>query len=151
MYGASDGVITTFSVVAGAAGAGLGPLVAIVLGLANLVADGISMGAGNYLAMKSQLEQSGASVAEERPLRHGGAAFLAFVLAGAIPLGAYLAPRASLALAAALGALTLFGLGAMRARFLPRAWWKCGTEMLAVGGAAGVAAYVVGALVARLL
>lgn len=54
VYGANDGIITTFAVVSGAAGAVLSPGVIIALGLANLVADGISMGLSNYLAMKSR-------------------------------------------------------------------------------------------------
>lgn len=54
VYGANDGIITTFAVVAGASGAMLSSTVVIILGLANLVADGISMGASNYLGAKSE-------------------------------------------------------------------------------------------------
>ncbi len=54
VYGALDGIVTTFAVVAGAAGASLGPEVVLVLGFANLFADGLSMAVGNYLSMKSQ-------------------------------------------------------------------------------------------------
>ncbi len=54
VYGALDGIITTFAVVAGAAGAGLSSGVIIVLGFANLIADGISMSVGNYLSLKSE-------------------------------------------------------------------------------------------------
>ena len=39
IYGASDGIITTFAVVSGVAGAGLANSVVIILGLANLLAD----------------------------------------------------------------------------------------------------------------
>lgn len=54
VYGANDGIITTFAVVTGAIGAGLSPLVIILLGLANLVGDGISMGASNFLSLRSR-------------------------------------------------------------------------------------------------
>src|SRR3989337_3094736 len=54
IYGANDGIITTFAVVAGATGASLSPMVVIILGFANLLADGVSMGAGNYLGIKSE-------------------------------------------------------------------------------------------------
>lgn len=54
VYGALDGIVTTFAVVAGSAGAGLGVGVIIVLGFANLIADGLSMAVGNYLSMKSE-------------------------------------------------------------------------------------------------
>src|SRR3989338_3048588 len=54
VYGANDGIITTFAVVSGAAGAALAPGVIIILGLANLIADGISMGMSNFLALRSK-------------------------------------------------------------------------------------------------
>lgn len=54
VYGANDGIITTFAVVAGAAGASLPAYVIIILGFANLLADGISMGASNFLGTKSE-------------------------------------------------------------------------------------------------
>lgn len=55
VLGAVDGTVTTFAIVAGAAGAGLSSGVAVVLGLANLVADGFSMAVSNYL--KSRADQ----------------------------------------------------------------------------------------------
>ena len=54
VYGANDGIVTTFAVVAGVAGAGLAPLVVLILGFANLFADGWSMASGNYLGTKSR-------------------------------------------------------------------------------------------------
>ena len=55
VYGANDGIITTFAVIAGAAGAALPTGVIVILGLANLIADGISMGLSNYLAIRSRI------------------------------------------------------------------------------------------------
>ena len=54
VYGALDGIVTTFAIVAGVAGAGLASGVVIVLGFANLIADGISMGFGAFLGSKSE-------------------------------------------------------------------------------------------------
>lgn len=54
VYGANDGIITTFAVIAGAAGAALSSGVIIILGLANLIADGISMGMSNFLSLRSK-------------------------------------------------------------------------------------------------
>jgi len=54
VYGANDGIITTFAVVAGVAGAGLANSVIIVLGVASLLADGFSMAASNYLGTRSE-------------------------------------------------------------------------------------------------
>lgn len=56
VYGANDGIVTTFAVVAGATGAALSPGIVIILGLANLFADGFSMGAPNFLAIRSEKE-----------------------------------------------------------------------------------------------
>lgn len=53
VYGAIDGTVTTFAVVSGVAGAGLNPQIVIVLGLANLLGDGFSMAASNYLGTKT--------------------------------------------------------------------------------------------------
>lgn len=57
VYGAVDGAVTTFAVVAGVAGAGLDPPIVVVLGLANLVADGFSMAVGNFLAGRAETQR----------------------------------------------------------------------------------------------
>ena len=54
VYGANDGIITTFAVVAGVAGANLSPAVVLILGFANLFADGFAMAIGNFLGTKSE-------------------------------------------------------------------------------------------------
>ncbi|MBP7819596.1 VIT1/CCC1 transporter family protein [Candidatus Gracilibacteria bacterium] len=56
VYGGNDGIVTTFAVVSGSIGANLDPKVIIILGLANLIGDGTSMGFGNYLGIKSELD-----------------------------------------------------------------------------------------------
>jgi VIT1/CCC1 family predicted Fe2+/Mn2+ transporter len=148
VYGALDGVITTMAVVAGASGAQLGGRVALILGVANLLGDGISMGASNYLGLKSELEQAGRDVRVEAPWRHGLATIAAFALAGTVPLLAYLLPLSAGAalfpVVVALSALVLAAMGAARAPFVNKSAWKSGLEMMAVGALAGSAAYVVG-------
>ena len=54
VYGSIDGSVTTFAIVAGVAGAGLSSFVIIALGLANVLADGFSMAAGNYSGTKAE-------------------------------------------------------------------------------------------------
>ena len=54
IYGAVDGAITTFAIVAGVAGAGMSAGVIIILGFANLLADGFSMAVSNYLGTKAE-------------------------------------------------------------------------------------------------
>lgn len=57
VYGGIDGSVTTFAVVAGVAGAGLDPSIIIILGFANLFADGFSMSIGAYLSMKATMHR----------------------------------------------------------------------------------------------
>ena len=54
VYGGIDGSVTTFAVVAGAVGASLDSSIIIILGFANLFADGFSMSVGSYLSSKSE-------------------------------------------------------------------------------------------------
>ncbi|WP_029037954.1 VIT1/CCC1 transporter family protein [Salinimicrobium xinjiangense] len=54
VYGGIDGAITTFAVVAGAEGASLGLSVVVILGIANLIADGFSMSVGNFFSTKAE-------------------------------------------------------------------------------------------------
>ncbi len=54
IYGAIDGAITTFAIVAGVAGAGLSTGIVIILGLANLLADGFSMAVSNFLGTRAE-------------------------------------------------------------------------------------------------
>ena len=56
IYGSFDGAVTTFAVVAGAIGASLSPAIVLILGFANLGADGFSMAIGNYQATKARIE-----------------------------------------------------------------------------------------------
>ena len=57
VYGAVDGTVTTFAVVAGVAGAALDTTVVVILGVANLVADGFSMAVSNYLGIRSEIQR----------------------------------------------------------------------------------------------
>lgn len=57
VYGGNDGIVTTFAVVAGTMGADLSHSIVIILGLANLLADGLSMATGAYLSEKSDQAQ----------------------------------------------------------------------------------------------
>lgn len=54
VLGAIDGCVTTFAIVAGATGGALSPLVVIILGFANLLADGFSMAVSNYHGTRSE-------------------------------------------------------------------------------------------------
>lgn len=56
VYGGIDGSVTTFAVVSGSAGAQLESSIIIILGFANLIADGFAMSIGSYLSTKSEKE-----------------------------------------------------------------------------------------------
>ncbi len=56
VYGGLDGIITTFAIVSGVAGAQLNAGIILILGFSNLIADGISMAVGDYLSTKSEQE-----------------------------------------------------------------------------------------------
>jgi VIT1/CCC1 family predicted Fe2+/Mn2+ transporter len=158
VYGANDGVITTLAVIAGASGASFSREVGIILGLANLIADGISMGTSNYLALRSELEQTHVSIQLEKPWRHGTATILAFVASGSVPLFAFLTPLppGPLLFLVALGMsiVTLGFVGGARSRYVQEPAWKEALQMVGVALAAALSAYLVGwaaeLLVARL-
>ena len=57
IYGGIDGAVTTFAVVAGVVGAQLSPKIILIIGLANILADGFSMAASNYLGTKSEQDE----------------------------------------------------------------------------------------------
>lgn len=214
IYGAIDGAVTTFAVVAGVEGADLSAEVVLVLGAANLIADGFSMAVSNYLGLRAELQQLERARREEErhidllpegereeirqifaakgfagedlervvevitadrelwvrtmlseelgmggavphPLRAGAATLLAFVVVGALPLAVFVVDAIApggvahpFAWSAALTAVAFFAVGSLKARFVGQAWWKSGLETLAVGGAAALLAYWVGALLA---
>jgi VIT1/CCC1 family predicted Fe2+/Mn2+ transporter len=156
VYGANDGTITTFAVVSGVAGASLDPRVVVILGVANLLADGFSMGASNFLAIRSdesvRRSQNKAAI-EPFPFRHALATFLAFLLVGSVPLLSYLMPTGDRAfpIAVVLTLSALFGVGAARALVSDVRWWLGGLEMLGVGAVASAVAYATGAWISGLL
>ena len=148
VYGANDGLITTFAVVSGVVGANLSQRIILILGFANLVADGFSMGASNFLARRSYADADERADRREA-LRHGSATFIGFIVAGLVPLLAYVAPVPSdmrFAIAVVLTLSTLFVVGASRAFVTHLAWIRSGLEMLCVGALAAGVAYVIGAL-----
>jgi VIT1/CCC1 family predicted Fe2+/Mn2+ transporter len=154
VYGANDGIVTTLVVIASVTGASMPPAAVLVLGIANLVADGFSMGTSNVLSLRSTL------TAETRPRlvaasRNGMATFIAFVLAGLIPLATYTLPLGGngsrFPAACLVAAVALFGVGACRSLFSDRPWLVAGLEMLALGTIASAVAYGIGFAAAALV
>jgi VIT1/CCC1 family predicted Fe2+/Mn2+ transporter len=212
VYGALDGIVTTFAVVAGVSGASLSTGVVLVMGLANLFADGLSMGVGSYLGARSEsdyhrqerareaweiehfpdgereevreiyrekgfdgeaLEQAvdiitsdkerwvrtmmveELGIIEERknPVRVGLTTFIAFLIAGAIPLISYMGSLQLSSLSAypfptavIVTLVSIFAIGSARSMVIYKKWYKAGVEMLLVGGLAAGVAYGIGKL-----
>lgn len=209
VLGAVDGTVTTFAIVAGVAGAGLSGGVAIVLGLANVAADGFSMAVSNYLKARSDrqivdrireieerhievipegeraevreifaakgfegellnrivnvitsdrrrwvdtmlTEEWGLRLETPSPVRAGLSTFIAFILAGLVPLSplflaAWFAGKHMFLASAVLTGMTFFGIGLIRGHVTARRKILAGLETLLVGGAAATLAYVIGA------
>ena len=153
VYGANDGIITTFAVVSGATGGSLSAAAVLIIGAANLAADGMSMGVGNLLAIRAHERvraAEGLPEEEAYPWKHGTATLLAFVGAGAIPLLPFLFADEALRpiWSTVLTFLTLFFVGAARATLTEERWWRAGLETLSLGAVVAAAAYGASALVA---
>jgi VIT1/CCC1 family predicted Fe2+/Mn2+ transporter len=149
VYGANDGLLTTFAVVGGVAGGALSPAAVIVIGAANLAADGVSMGVGNLLSIRADeraREAADLPELEAYPWKHGLATTIAFVLAGAIPLIPYLVPGGDRRLlwSSVSTFAALFVLGASRAFVTVDRWWRSGLETLVLGAVVALAAYGAG-------
>jgi VIT1/CCC1 family predicted Fe2+/Mn2+ transporter len=155
VFGGLDGVVTTFAVMAGATGANLSTRVIIILGLANLLADGFSMGVGSYMGEKSEQQfNSKAKIAFKttRPLMSGLVTFTAFVVVGFMPIfPVLLMPQVSLQAVLGLVAAVLFILGSLRSRITSISWLRGGLEMTAAGVIASLIAFYSGEYLAGLI
>lgn len=66
VYGGIDGSVTTFAIVTGVGGASLSSRIILILGIANLLADGFSMAASNYLGTRTEIQEAEALRAIEQ-------------------------------------------------------------------------------------
>ena len=153
---ANDGLVTTFAVVAGSLGASLSPSVVVILGLANLFADGVSMSTGAYLGVKSEIEyeqKSGQKIkVGSRPLKNGLVSFLAFGIAGFIPLISYVFKfDKAFSVSAVLVVVSLVVVGLFRGIVSNKHIARTAFENLAIGGISAVIAFYVGELAKRYL
>jgi len=157
VYGANDGIITTFAVVGGATGGALSHTAVLVIGCANLAADGMSMGIGNLLAIRAhERAREAQNLPEEEayPWKHGVATLLAFVGAGALPLLPFvmpLSPAEQPLWSTVTTFSALFAMGASRSAITTERWWRSGLETLLLGAVVALAAYGAGAVVAAVL
>lgn len=147
IYGATDGTITTFAVVSSVVGAGLSPAIILLLGVANVLADGFSMASSNYLSIKSDLTN------DTKALTSALITFFSFIIIGTIPLipfiyGLIIGTRSEYQFTQSIIATTIaFALsGYIRGKINKQNVLRTMAETLAVGGIAAYIAYLVGFL-----
>lgn len=153
---ANDGITTTFAVVAGALGASLSPSVILILGFANLFADGLSMSTGSYLGVKAEIEfeeGKGQNIkVGKEPLKNALTTFVSFFIAGLVPLLPYLfGLKNSFVISCISVVSALFVVGLLRGRYTNKNILGTGIENTLIGGMSAVLAYTVGFLVRRYL
>lgn len=162
VYGGIDGAITTFAVVSGAIGASLGPAVILILGFANLFADGFSMGVSNYLSSHSQRDIEATHDHEhpdqKPPIKTAIATFFAFVVVGLIPLLSFaLAPfvpaleESKFLISGILTGVAFLIVGAVKGSLTQKSKVGSALTTLLIGGIAALIAFGVGYFVKNLI
>jgi vacuolar iron transporter family protein len=162
VYGGIDGAVTTFAVVAGATGARFDNKVLLVLGFANLIADGFSMGVGSYLSTKSEQQlkaKRGESIQDEpSPVINGVTTYVSFILIGLVPLLVYtvdlilgLQLNNLFIVASFLTALAFVGIGVLKSRVAQTSVMRGVSETLILGVIAASFAYILGDFLERLI
>jgi len=153
VYGGIDGTITTMAIIAGSIGAGFSPQVILVLGIANVLADGFSMGISRYLSAKAERKMG---IKGPKPFMAGLMTTISFILIGLIPLLSFIIAYSAQVDAGdmqpwiyasyVLTALAFLLIGSLKSRFTGESPLKAGLETLVVGGIGAVIAYTVGRL-----
>ena len=153
VYGGTDGAVTTFAVVAGAAGASLSSTIVLILGFANLIGDGISMAASDYLSTKSRKDlNENAKGFTISPLKSASVTFFSFLFIGIIPLMTYIIESITHSAHLAnnqftysllLTMLALLIIGFLRGEVHKKNNFMSSIQTLLIGGIAAAAAFVV--------
>lgn len=157
VYGGIDGIVTTFAVVASGSGASLSIGILLILGFANLIADGFSMGFGDFVSSLAEQEYLQKQYNHKMTLSTTSIAlgslctFFSFVIFGFLPLLTYILAfyfpylhAHSFFIATVLTAITLFFLGSVKVYFTGKNWFRSGIEMVLMGGFSAFTAYGIG-------
>lgn len=156
VFASTDGLVTTFAVASGSMGAGLSNKIIVILGLANLIADGISMALGIFLGAKSEVEMEkkmhNGHWKQDAPFMQGILTFISFVLSGFIPLIPFVFKYDNAVAYSVLYVfITLIVIGVLKSLVVKKPVVKAVFEMVVVGGLAASAAYFVGDLSEKFL
>ena len=155
VYGATDGTVTTFAVVAGAIGASLSPTIVLILGFANLFADGFSMAIGDYLSEKAHIEaehkRNSWKKEHNPPVKSALVTFISFVIIGLIPLITFILSyffqsiaKHEFLYASILTGISFLVVGAIRGEVVKKHPVKSAIEIFLVGSIAALIAFAVG-------
>ena len=155
VYGSIDGIITTFAVVSAVQGGGLGSKIVLILGFANMLADGFSMATSKFLsdnAEKDQNSNNGEVIdVNIDPVKGAFSTFLAFILLGSVPLLAYVfqpiwgySEYEAFVFACILTSMALFFVGFMKGFFVKKSKVCEGVLTMVLGGVAASISYYVG-------
>lgn len=152
VYGGIDGSVTTFAVVAGVIGASLSSSIILILGFANLFADGFSMATSDYLSIKTENELN-STKKQKHPLKVALATFVSFILVGLIPLLSFVLGfitqyefilKNQFLFSIILTGVAFLIVGAVKGKITGKHPFKSSIETLAIGGIAAILAFVVG-------
>jgi VIT1/CCC1 family predicted Fe2+/Mn2+ transporter len=151
VFGVQDGIVSTFGLIMGVAGAQISAEAVVIAGIAGVVSGALSMGAGEYVSVRTQREllEAGAQVLDHENVNPFRAAFAnagLFVAGGLVPLTPFLltSGRPAVISSTIVSALVLYVTGAVLTRLTKRSPWRSGLRMLVIGGGSGLLAYLVG-------
>ncbi len=158
VFGVQDGVVSNFGLIMGVAGAQISPGAVLVAGAAGLVSGAMSMGAGEYVSVRTQREllEAGASIDEDAnvsPYRAAAANAGLFAVGGSVPLLPFVFTSGIVAVMSSIvmSMFVLFGAGAALTKLTQRHPWRSGLRMLMIGGGAGALGYGLGTLLGSLV
>ena len=158
VYGGMDGAITTFAIISGVVGASLGSAIVLILGFANLFADGFSMAVSNYFSVKSRNEML--KEPEKNPMKTATATFFSFFVIGFIPLFSFVAAaltknpgliESQFRYSVVLTALALIIVGWFRGVITGKHKIRSAIQALVIGGIAALLAFSVGYFIRSLI
>lgn len=158
VYGGIDGSITTFAVVSGVMGASLSSSIVLILGFANLFADGFSMAVSNYFATGSRndINKRDKFFKKGNAFKAATVTFFSFLFIGLIPLLSFVVGaltkndyilKNQFFIAFVLTGIALGIVGYMKGEIIGRAKWKSALYTLIIGGIAALVAFGVGYLI----
>lgn len=150
IFGVEDGLVSTVGLLSGIAAADIPRTTIILTGIILIMVEALSMAAGSFLSESSVEEYLSHTQSDGRiPAAGGLVMFVAYVLAGFVPLAPYIlfVPAIAFPVSIILTLGVLFALGVWSARIVHLSLLRSGLRMLIVGGLAVAVGILIGGLV----